>query len=106
MSSDPAHALTHRYWNELVVLDTGIMVWIRPHTSGTPPQPCVCHSATLIASHSGWLMVVYGGAYDETPIDQLVALDLMTMRWTNIGMLTEGLEHKSASLVSVPCMCT
>ena len=72
----------HRqYWNELVVLDTGIMVWMRPHTAGMAPEPCVLHTATLV----GHIMVVYGGAYNEVPIDQLMALDVSTMRWTNIG---------------------
>ena len=82
-----------QYWNELVVLDTGIMVWIRPHTQGAPPQPCVSHSANLIWSSGGWLMVVYGGAFEEEPIDQLVALDISTMKWTNIGNLVwEGIR--------------
>ena len=77
-----------QYWNELVVLETGIMVWIRPHTSGTPPQPCVSHTANLVWSQaSGWMMVVYGGAFDEKPIDQLLALEINSMRWTNIGNL-------------------
>ena len=76
-----------QYWNELVVLDTGIMVWIRPHTSGLPPMPCCLHTANLIWSSTGWVMVVYGGAFDETPIDQIVALDITSMRWTNIGNL-------------------
>ena len=76
-----------QYWNELVVLDTGIMVWIRPHTQGAPPQACVLHSANLISSNSGWLMVIYGGAFDEQPLDQLLALDVATMKWSNIGSL-------------------
>ena len=64
-----------------MVLDTGIMVWMRPHTTGAPPEACCLHSATLVGS----VMVVYGGAYNEVPIDQLVALDTKQMRWTNIG---------------------
>jgi serine/threonine protein kinase/uncharacterized protein YjiS (DUF1127 family) len=76
-----------QYWNELVVLDTGIMVWIRPHTTGTPPEQCVLHSANLIWSSTGWVMVIYGGSFEEKPIDQIFALDISHMRWSNIGHL-------------------
>ena len=72
-----------QYYNELVVLDTGIMVWLRPHTVGAPPSPCVLHSANIISLNSGAHMVVYGGAFDEKPIDQIHTLDIATMRWQN-----------------------
>ena len=54
---DPNH---NPYPNQ-VLLDTGTMTWMRPHTSGHPPHPCVLHSAVVVRD----LMVVYGGALDE-----------------------------------------
>ena len=79
----------HRqYWNELVLLDTGTMTWMRPHTSGHAPHPCVLHSAVVVRD----LMVVYGGALDEKPLDQLVALDLVELRWSRLGYAWGGLR--------------
>jgi len=79
----------HRqYWNELVLLDTGTMTWMRPHTSGVAPHPCVLHSAVVVRD----LMVVYGGALDEKPLDQLVALDLVELRWSRLGYAWGGLR--------------
>ena len=79
----------HRqYWNELVLLDTGIMTWMRPHTSGAAPHPCVLHTATIVHE----LMIVFGGALDERPLDQLAAIDLVEMRWSRLGYNWGGLR--------------
>jgi len=72
----------HRqYWNELVLLETGIMTWLRPHTQGPPPVQCVLHTTSLAKD----TMVVVGGSLDEKPIDQLCSLELKTMRWSRLG---------------------
>ena len=80
-----------QYWNETVVLDTGIMTWMRPQVSGSLPLPSVLHTASVVRPEAAnAMMVVVGGALDEQPIDQIVALDLVDMKWARLGYSWQG----------------
>lgn len=66
------------YMNDVVVLDTALMVWANPPTGGDIPSPRAGHSATLLGNY----MYVFGGSSDLGVSDELYVFDLAFLSWS------------------------
>eukprot|EP00808_Paulinella_micropora_P027505 g7254.t1 len=64
-------------FNDLHILDTETMEWIRPNMTGTIPAPRAGHTASLVGSK----IVVFGGGTQMGPVNDLHILDTVTMQW-------------------------
>ena len=68
---------------DLHIFDIPLLRWIEPDTYGEGPGPCNMHSADYIQCNNE--IIVFRGGDGSAYLNDLHALDLMTMKWREIA---------------------
>ncbi|XP_078358271.1 kelch domain-containing protein 2-like isoform X2 [Oculina patagonica] len=91
----------NRGWNSHVfVLDTSYLTWSQPKTKGNAPTPRAAQAAAKLGNTA----YIFGGRYMERRRNDLHALNLDTLEWSNsiltTGSIPEGRTWHSLSAAS------
>jgi len=81
---------TRGWSNQLVAYDTAANRWEWPLCSGRAPSPRAAHSVALVPGTS--TAYVFGGRSGDKRLNDLHALDLETLQWTELISDTGGAE--------------
>ena len=73
------HALHGTYFNDVHVLDLGLMAWARVRVQGAAPAPRAGHTAVVLAD--GLRVLLFGGEDGEGPLADLHVLDVPRRVW-------------------------
>jgi len=78
--------------NDVFILDTKKMRWIKPNVSGKPPKKRYQHSAELFDHNK---LVIYGGISKMNALQDIVILDLERMEWIKPSVKRELERHET-----------
>eukprot|EP00873_Tetraselmis_striata_P026620 jgi/Tetstr1/446884/TSEL_003664.t1 len=89
---------TARYLNDLHIFNTTTMTWSSPKTYGKRPRPRESHAA---ACHEGKL-VVFGGEIGDCCLADLHVLDMDSLEWQQMVVVSKTKPKARAGHVMVP----
>ena len=93
--------------NNLIVLDTEILLWYPPQVSGDSPSGRSGHTGTLLPSTANNELVIFGGVKGGKHLNTVSVLDTKAWRWTTPKI--QGTKpvarsyHTATAIKATPC---
>ena len=73
------------YLDDVWVFDFATQAWTEATTSGAPPAARYYHSCVLLEVDGAASLVAFGGANAQTNFNDVAALNLATMEWSELS---------------------